>query len=260
MLERHARERPADGVLAFHAGVARRLRYDSSQGRSDDFQAALDHWTRALAVDPNQYVWRRRIQQYGPKQDKPYPFYDWTAQATGEIRARGETPLELEAELTPAELAQMRRFEAALAGEEPDAAGRIARDESGWISVETAVAFDTTGETPLAGVHLAFRPDERRKIHWNDEAGPMIVWLGAPGLPPGWQLDARRIEHRGSSSPSDEVRRFTFDLRLPLDVQEGVVPGYVLFNACEGVDGTCILLRKDFEVRVRREPRAGLVR
>jgi hypothetical protein len=252
-LERDARERPSDGPLAFHAGVARRLRYDWNRPHSDDFQAALDHWTRALALDPNQYIWRRRIQQYGPRQDKPYPFYDWTAQAAAEIHARGETPVELAAELTPAELAQMRRFEAAPAAEEPDPSGRIARDERGWISVESAVAFDTSGDQPLASVHLALRPDAGRKIHWNDEAGPMVLWLGAPDLPAGWQLDARRIEHRGASgTATDEVRRFTFDLRLPAGVEQGVLTGYVLFNACEGTDGTCILLRKDFEVRVRR--------
>ena len=59
------------------------------------FQRAIDAWGQALAIDPNHYIWRRRIQQYGPRLIKPYPFYDWVEQAAREIRARGETPVEL---------------------------------------------------------------------------------------------------------------------------------------------------------------------
>ena len=65
-----------------------------------NFDEAAKFWSEALAANPNQYIWRRRIQQYGPRQDKPYPFYDWIETAQREIRERGEQPIELSADLT----------------------------------------------------------------------------------------------------------------------------------------------------------------
>ena len=82
---------PWYGPLQFRLGVAQRFQFDSSGGaRTEDFQQAAEAWTRALASNPNQYIWRRRIQQYGPGLDKPYPFYDWVTQARDAIEARGE--------------------------------------------------------------------------------------------------------------------------------------------------------------------------
>ncbi|MFQ5926813.1 MAG: hypothetical protein ACE5MH_05200, partial [Terriglobia bacterium] len=68
---------PEHGPTHFRLGVAYRTRYDSSYRQATDFQNAVAHWGKALDTDPNQYIWRRRIQQYGPRLDKPYPFYDW---------------------------------------------------------------------------------------------------------------------------------------------------------------------------------------
>ncbi|NNF06460.1 MAG: hypothetical protein HKN21_06845, partial [Candidatus Eisenbacteria bacterium] len=79
----------------FHAGVAYRARYDSPERESADFAKAVHHWTRALEIDPNNYIFRRRLQQYGPRLDKPYPFYDWVIEAREEITERGEEPLAL---------------------------------------------------------------------------------------------------------------------------------------------------------------------
>ncbi len=153
--EAWAYDRPEDAVAAFRAGVARRMRYDSKESRPDDFQAAVDHWTHALQLDPNQYIWRRRIQQYGPRMDKPYPFYTWVGEARRAITARGETPVELVAELTPAELAEPRSAKEAGVTDvkSPDPEGKIDRDEMGLISIETAVAFDTSSKAPVATVH-----------------------------------------------------------------------------------------------------------
>lgn len=65
-----------NGVSHFRIGVAYRKRYDSEYRKTSDFFMAINHWAKALELDPNQYIWRRRIQQYGPRLDKPYPFYD----------------------------------------------------------------------------------------------------------------------------------------------------------------------------------------
>jgi hypothetical protein len=50
-------------IVHFRLGVAYRARYDSAQAQSGDFARAVEHWGRALALDPNQYIWRRRIPQ-----------------------------------------------------------------------------------------------------------------------------------------------------------------------------------------------------
>jgi tetratricopeptide (TPR) repeat protein len=83
---------PSHSPTYFRLGVVHRKRYDSSVRKTDDFQRAIEYWTRALDMDPNQYIWRRRIQQYGPRLDKPYPFYDWVNTARKDIQDRGETP------------------------------------------------------------------------------------------------------------------------------------------------------------------------
>lgn len=252
ILEAHAEERPDDGSFAFRAGVARRMRYDSARPRPGDFQAAVDHWGRALALDPSQYIWRRRIQQYGPRLDKPYPFYTWVDAARTDIEGRGETPLELRARLTPAELAQSQRgFREAAGATAPDPDGKIPRDESGMIQVETAVAFDTSGKNPVASVHLALRPDAAKKVHWNNESEPTRVWIGGDGLPTGWKLDAHLTSTTMPPTEiSNELRTVTFEVQLPRKNTSGKLAGYVLFYACEDVNGECVYLRHDFEVEV----------
>ncbi len=237
-LEARAARRPDDAYAAFCAGVARRMRYDSPLHRPEDFQAAIDHWTRALELDPNQYVWRRRIQQYGPRMDKPYPFYTWIEQARRELRERGETPVELRVGLTPAELAEPRGPVSAPA-RPGDPEARVARDEAGLVGIESAVAFDTSGESRTASVHVALRPDAARDAHWNHEAGPTVeVWLGD---------QVRVVEARTDVAVSEEVKTLSFEREL--DAGERLV-GYALYYVCEGADGRCLFLRQEFEVAV----------
>jgi tetratricopeptide (TPR) repeat protein len=88
---------PEHAANHFRLGVAYRARHDSNHRRPGDFQKAVDSWKHALDLNPNQYIWRRRIQQYGPRLDKPYPFYDWVHTAREEIKARGEEPVALSA-------------------------------------------------------------------------------------------------------------------------------------------------------------------
>ncbi|MCA9297991.1 MAG: tetratricopeptide repeat protein, partial [Phycisphaerales bacterium] len=100
---------PEDATTHFRLGVAMRMRFERD-GRTADFTGAIGHWGRALDLDPNQYIWRRRIQQYGPRLDKPYSFYDWVTEARAAIEARGETPVPLRVEPGGAEFAApMRR-------------------------------------------------------------------------------------------------------------------------------------------------------
>ena len=61
----------ATGATHFHLGVALRRRSEGRRRQPGDFAVAIDRWQDALAINPNQYIWRRRIQQYGPRLDKP---------------------------------------------------------------------------------------------------------------------------------------------------------------------------------------------
>ena len=54
---------PDDEYAHFRAGVAYRARYDSPERRPGDFRKAVEHWEAALRIDPNNYIFRRRIQQ-----------------------------------------------------------------------------------------------------------------------------------------------------------------------------------------------------
>jgi len=149
------------------------------------------------------------------------------------------------------EQAQKRRFEPAGEQPEPDPEGRIPRDAEDRIAIESAVAFDTSGQSRVASLHLALRPNAELDVHFDDEAGPVVVWLGSPALPGGLELDARRLELRpAASGRASDVRRLAADLRLPEGSRAGTLRGYALFFACAGVDGERRHLRRDFEVEI----------
>ena len=122
---------PKDAPTLFRLGVCYRRRYETRQRQAGDFQAAIDHWSRALDLDPNQYIWRRRIQQYGPRLDKPYAFYDWVNEAEKEIVARGERPIPLKVRPGAVEMAHpVRTFPAnAPEARSPDPEGKVRRDQ-----------------------------------------------------------------------------------------------------------------------------------
>ena len=92
----------------FEVAVCYRQRFET-QGNPRDFEKAVEHWSRALQLNPNQYIYRRRIEQYGARLGKPYPFYDWVPQAEMEIRQRGEQPFPLMVPISGAEIAKPQR-------------------------------------------------------------------------------------------------------------------------------------------------------
>lgn len=243
---------PRHGATEFRSGVAFRRRHDSGARRTGDFQRAVRHWAAALESDPNQYVWRRRIQQFGPRLDKPYPFYDWVEEARAAIRARGEEPLPLATEPVGAEIASPAdRFKAAdESSREPDPNGRVHRDNGRLIRVDTAVVPPTIAPDGVARVHLLFHPSPERKAHWNNEAEPLRVWLNPPA---GWSVDQK--EARAPQPPvavSTESRELQFELKAPAARTAGTVsvPGYALYYVCEKADGVCMFRRQDVAIPV----------
>lgn len=246
----------ADGLAHFRLGVAYRARYDSPARQERDFQRAVDQWTAALDVDPNQYIWRRRIQQYGPRLDKPYPFYDWVRTAREDIVARGEEPATLVVEPRGSEFAEPAESFAASVEEveDPDPRGRVLRDDGEFIDVEIVAVPPVVTAGGVARVHVVFRPIPERLAHWNNEAEDMLLWLDPPR---GWEVDRRLVSHRvPPEAVSQETRTLEVEVRAPKRVrgQSVRIPGYALYYVCEDVDGICMYRRQDvaLELAVRR--------
>lgn len=252
----------------FAAGVAMRLRHDDTDALPGDFQGALDRWGRALAAQPNQYIWRRRIQQWGPRLDKPYPFYDWVETAIEEVSARGETPVRVKARLSGSEIAgKTRRMPGARGGDtpaatEPDPSGRLKRDAEGLVAVEVAVAPHTASaggsvRSPMGSsrIHVQLRP--RSGAKWPLDADPPLVWLD---LPKGWNAATPAIRFRLAKA-GEESAALSVDFEvstepIPLGPPDAmppppspIIPAYVVYSICLE-DGTCVFRRQELSIQV----------
>ena len=243
---------PQHGYTLFRTGVAYRARYDSEHRRPDDFQNAVRYWQMALDTDPNNYIWHRRIQQYGPRLDKPYSFYGWVNEARSEIYARGEQPVELTVEPGGAEFARpAETFEVvAAARTEPDPQGRIWRDDGSYTDVETTVVPTRVQPGATLRAHVKFAPRAAAKAHWNNEVDDLIFWVRPP---PGWKVDRQAITVPNPSEiVSQEARRVEFEVSTPAGCTPGAyeIPGYALYYVCEDVNGVCLYRRQDVTLSV----------
>jgi tetratricopeptide (TPR) repeat protein len=250
--QRAVKLEPQDERARFRLGVAYRKRYDSDWRRAADFQSAVEHWKQALDLNPNQYIWRRRIQQYGPRLEKPYPFYDWVHEARKSILARGDTPASLTVEPAGAEFARpLKRFEPArTAREEPDPKGRIHRDNGKFIRVETTAVPPSIEPGASARFHVVLRPNQQNKAHWNNEVEDLVVWLNPPDA---WTLNEPYLTSANPPQPvSQEVRRVEFEAKSPEAAAAAsvTIPGYALYYVCEDVNGTCLYRRQDISLQV----------
>ena len=222
---------PDNGWHHFRLGVALRSRFESGARQPDDFQRAVSAWRDALEIDPNNYIWRRRIQQYGPRLDKPYPFYDWIREAREEITARGDEPIALSVEPRGAEFAgpaqsgdapvpaTKRDGDGSSGGAEPgqsgsregadrpDPDGRITRDTA-YVAIRPTVVAHSAGAEKGLRVHLEMTPTG--SAHWNNEVDGVQVWLDTPE---GWRASPSLVTLRNpQSAESRETRYAEFDL------------------------------------------------
>lgn len=242
-----------DADAHFRLGVAYRMRFDSPDRQPGDFQKAIDAWQEALRLEPNQYVFRRRIQQYGPRLDKPYPFYGWIAQAREEIAARGEEPVALRAEPVGAELEDgARKFKREKdSGPNGDPNGKIDRDEEKLILLDPVAVRATSKKQRVVQVHIAMHPNASLDAHWNNEAEPLRIWIEKPDKK-SFRYSTRFVEFANpANAVSEEVRDLNFEVQFSKSHKgKAVVKGYALYNVCRGKDGKCLYRRQDFEVPV----------
>ena len=125
------------------------MRFDSQGKLPGDFGAAIANWAEALTLNPGQYIWRRRIQQYGPLLDKPYPFYDWIPLARKEIGDRGDRPWPLNVEPSGAELAdpgeETVRVRNPNSEVHPDPLDRLPLDNDSLVEMQIVAVPGTNG-------------------------------------------------------------------------------------------------------------------
>lgn len=240
-----------NAMAYFGLGVAYRMRYDSEKRLAPDFQASIDAWAKALSLAPNNYIYRRRLQQYGPALDRPYAFYDWVATARKEIKARGEEPLPLVSEPIGTELGG--KAAASAGGKHPqgDPKGKVTRDKKHLIALETAVVRSTeSSQKGESEVHLTLRPSIALGAHWNNESEPLRVWLKAPK---GVKVAPVFLEWpNAEAATSDEIRTLSFAVTRDEKSRKAVtIRGYALYNACEGAEGKCVFRRQDFQIKIK---------
>jgi len=242
---------PEDGDAHFRLGVCYRIRYESEQRLPTDFQTAVDHWTKARQINPNQYIWRRRIEQFGPRATKPYPFYDWVQIAARDIRARGEKPIELRILPTGSEIAGP---DSSVENEKtdvkpPDPQGRILRDQQHLILTDVTVIPPQIKPGGTVRVHVTLRPNEKLKAHWNNEAEPLKLWIDPSS---GFKVQPQlSIAPQGNKPETYEPRHIEFEVQAEKEASgTSKLSAYVLYYVCEGAGGTCSFLRQDIPITV----------
>lgn len=240
----------SDGRAWFRRGVILRMRHDSKHRQGSDFAESTDAWTRALDADPANYVWRRRLQQYGPRLAKPYAFYDWIITARDEIGERGETPVELTAEPEGAEFSEPLSGEEGVTSEVPTPPdSRIVEDKT-WVETTVNVVPSRVRPADAVRVHVDLRPGDGNGIHWNNETGPGGFWVEPPfgwAVEPGFQEIAVPEE-----ATSDERRHLEFEVRVPASASSGShrFEAQSLYAVCNDETGVCMIRRRTIPVTV----------
>lgn len=262
-LERAVKLDARDGSSQFALGAALRRRYETQHRVPNDAQRAVEHWGQALDIDPNHYIWRRRLQQYGPRLDKPYNFYFWVEQARADIRARGVEPVRLTAEPMGSEIAapQRRGMEIArIKIKNPDPRGRIARDKLHLVEIEPLLTPARIQPGHRVRVRVTFRLNERVHPLWNNEADDLRLWVD---LPKGLTLVEGDLRYDNPEQPETrELRHVEFEVAVSEGFKSGDIelPGYALYYVCEDAGGVCYYLRNDFTVTLTVDPNAPTLR
>lgn len=236
----HLLQSPDDAEAHFQLGVLLRYRYDSENRQRGDFQAAVDSWATALALNPGQYIWRRRIQQFGPRLDKPYPFYDWMEKAAQDLKLRGEELPAVKIAPTLSELAQPSQERAKTSSPLPfpDPTNALPNDQELLKIEATLVPHTDRDRSSLRRLHLSLAP--QGDAHWSSDAQEIEVWLlptvGKP-TPLASQTDTLPAEVESSQTP----RQLEAEFPLP----EGGSRLVAFYYLCREESAECLFLKQE---------------
>lgn len=242
-------------MLHFRLGVAMRHRYESVGGAPTDFGKAVEQWRIALRGDANQYIWRRRIQQYGPRLDKPYPFYDWVEQAIADLKQRGEaldSVIELAVPLSGAEVAQPKKSSqtSGLTKDvptSPDPEGKVTRDPGRLIRIDATVVPSSQARSHDIRLHLSMQPTG--EAAWNNEVEPVQVWFEDTV---GYTTATYSVSHRLNVATAESRENRSIEAEFAIEEPgNATIRGFVLYHVCEKSRGQCIFRRQDFTVPIR---------
>jgi hypothetical protein len=238
-------------AICFRLGAAYRAKFDTDAEQDpQDFATAAKYWTMALNGNPNQYVWRRRIEQYGPRNIKPYPFYDWVDLANTEIKNRGEQPVDQKVELSGAEIAQPAKgaISANKDAENPDPESEITKFDSNQplVGCSAIVVPSQIEAGKSVRVHLKFAI--AKGAQWNNESSPMQIWLNVSET---GVLSQQLFEISEAPQPnSTETRTIEFEYQTNKGVTDVELTGFVLVNVCTEDEGQCLFRRRDFTIEI----------
>ena len=245
-------KKPDDARAWFRRGCAHRSRLDLGAAGPEDFQQSVRAWTRSLNLDRRNYIFRRRVEQYGPAMAKPYPFYDWVERARAEVGERGDTPSALASEPAGAELAARASFQAAADDqeEEPDPGDDLDLDE-GLVAVQAAIAPCPALPGQSVRVAVQLTPSKGLDAHWTNDAGPTTLVVRAPE---GWKTSAavQRSAVPTDGATSAETRLLDFELWVPESAagQSFDLELYAVYFVCEGQEDRCLFLRQNIELEL----------
>ena len=246
---------PDDPLIQFRRGVALLARAESARRRDGDSQEAIAAWGRALALVPGQYIWRRRIQQYGPRLAKPYNFYFWVDEARRAIRARGDAPEELRVEPSGSEIASPRRGERAAddgsstpvesaARKALSGARAVPIDKDKHVAIEATVVPARVRPGGRVRVRLTLRLQGESKPEWNDEA------QGVEIVPTSQQfvLEDRDVP---SALTKRAPRIVEFEGKVALTTAGRVSVHFdASYDVCLNQNGVCVRLRQEVVVPI----------
>ncbi|MGJ8726491.1 MAG: TlpA family protein disulfide reductase [Roseibacillus sp.] len=226
--------------FTFQSGVLARWLFDNG-GDPENFQTAVHLWSDALAHRPGQYIWRRRIQQYGPRLDKPYPFYNWVIEARKDLQAAGKTPHPLQVEPSGSEVAAPRKK-----GEQgkespnfPDPNNKLPH-ENALLEITTTTIPHT--DAPEKGrLHLLLTPTENG--HWSSDAQKVELWFRPEEGSPIF-LTSEATSLPANLETSSLPRVLEGDFSLPQNSAGKLV---LFYSLCETENAVCRFLKTEWK-------------
>lgn len=241
----------------FRLGVVTKARDESSDSEINDFAEAVEFWQQALIRDPNQYIWRRRIQQYGPRLTKPYPFYDWVPQALDDLKIQGNPWNGGPISLTGSEVttpSQNHHHPAAHPNPDPD--NKINHLAPGSLNVSLTVIPKNFKPGDTVRVHVQFRLTQPQILQWNNEAEQAILHVPQSRWTPQ-ALNLAWDSFPVDSANSSENRSFDFEIDLPESDSSRIesgdpveIPVFLVSHYCNKLNGICYMARRNAPIHL----------